>query len=320
MKAPQESRHQQPSSFQARAAARLNPDLAINPDVTTFGLQNAILSGTSRRYCVSDFAGPLSLKATLQGVSTWKVDGRQFRVSESTYLLINKGQPYTIAYDEPADVTTFVLLFKNGYLEQVASSLIAGPTALLDDPFRATPIEAPLRLHSGPSNVLAALHDFANELGRASMSPEIWELRFQSLAVTLLREMTSTTPDSSDIAAVKASTRAELLRRVLIGRDFLISMSNTPVTVEDAAGVACLSRFHFHRVFAQAFGIPPHVFLHNVRLQRAANLLRDTDEPISDIVARVGLRSATSFSGAFRRKYKQTPDAFRKAQQLLHRA
>src|SRR5579875_3611619 len=115
--------------------ARINSELAINPPVATFGLQNAILTGTSKRYFIPDFTGPLSLKTTLRGISTWTVDGRERRVSESTYLLVNAKQPYTISYDEPSDVTTFVLLFKDGFLEEIAAGMRLGLNSSLDDPF-----------------------------------------------------------------------------------------------------------------------------------------------------------------------------------------
>lgn len=300
-----------PNQFRPRIAARLNPDLAINPDVTTFGLKNAILTGNSHRYYVPDFAGPLSLKATLQGSATWRVEGRQFRVCESTYLVINDGQPYTIAYDEPTDVTTFVLLFKRGYLEQIAAGMVATGASLLDDPFLALPLDVPLHLHAGQSKVLRQLRMFAHELGRTAIGAETWDARFHNLAIALIRETRLSSPNPFTISATKLSTRVELLRRATIGRDFLISTSENQKTVEDAARAACLSTFHFHRVFAQAFGVSPHVFLRDARLERAANLLRDTDLPIFQIVGRIGLRSVTSFTNAFRQKYGSTPDRFR---------
>jgi hypothetical protein len=88
-------------TYNAKKAAIRNPDLPINPAAAGFGTRNAILTGTSRRYFVPDFSGPLSIKATLQGISTWKVDGRDFRVSESSFLLVNAGQPYTIRMTSP---------------------------------------------------------------------------------------------------------------------------------------------------------------------------------------------------------------------------
>lgn len=299
-------------AFLPRKAARLNPTLAINPPVETFGLQNAILTGTSRRYFVPDFSGPMSLKATLQGASTWKVENRDCRVSESTYLVVNDGQPYTITYEEPRDVTTFVLLFRKGYLEEITAGMRQSGSSILDAPFSLERIEFPVGLHPDSRDVLRKLRVFAEELGNTSVARELWDLRFHQIAVALVNEMSLSVSGATDILSAKQSTRLELLRRVSIGRDFLISMSDRTVTVEDAARAACISTFHFHRIFLQAFGVSPHVFLRDFRMRRAAHMLRFTEEAVSEIVERVGLQSVSSFSGAFRRHYGVSPSLFRR--------
>jgi AraC family transcriptional regulator len=298
-------------AFRPKKASHLNPTLAINPSVAVFGRENAILTGTSRRYFVPDFPGPLSLKATLQGTSTWKVEDRECRVSESTYLVVNDRQPYTITYDEPHDVTTFVLLFKKDYLEEISAGIRQSGDSILDDPFCTERIEVPIRLHAGPSGVLRKLRMFANELGNSSLEREFWDLRFHELGVALASELSLSAPRATDISAAKPATKSELLRRVSLGRDFMISMSDRPITVEDAARASCISTFHFHRLFRQVFGVSPHAFLRNFRMQRAANMLRFTEETVSEIVGRVGFQSVSSFSGAFRRQYGLSPSLFR---------
>ena len=294
-----------------KRAARLNPGLAINPHAATFGRQNAILTGTSHRYFVPDFPGPLSLKATLQGISTWKVDERECRVSESTYLVVNSGQPYTISYDEPDIVTTFVLLFRDDYLEELVAGMRSSQRATLDDPFRTEPIEVPIRLYAGESVVLRKLRRFASELGQRAVARELWDMKFHELGLALVNEMSDSAPSPSSISAAKASTRDELLRRVSIGRDFLISMSDQDITVEDAARAACVSTFHFHRSFVELFGVSPYHFLRDFRMLRAARLLKINDQPIATILSRVGFHSASSFSGAFRKRFGVGPHAFR---------
>lgn len=276
-------------------------------------MQNAILTGSSRRYFVADFPGPLSLKATLQGISTWKVEGRECRISESTYLLINAGQPYTIMFDEPDIVTTFVLLFKDRYLEELITAMRSSDKKMLDNPFRAERIEVPIRLHAGHSEVLRKLRSFAIELGKGPLASGDWDMRFHELGVALVHEISLSAPRASEIQAVKESTRVELLRRISIGRDFLVSMSDKGITVEDAARAACISTFHFHRLFSQVFGESPHAFLRNFRMQRAAQMLKFNDEPIAEIVSRVGFHSVSSFSGAFRRKFGVGPHLFRRS-------
>jgi hypothetical protein len=37
--------------------------------------------------------------------------------------VVNAGQPYTITYDEPDEVTTFCLLFQTGFVERLATAM-----------------------------------------------------------------------------------------------------------------------------------------------------------------------------------------------------
>jgi AraC-like DNA-binding protein len=305
------------STYSPRKAARLNPDLPINPPVTAFGSINGILTGTARRYFVADFAGPLSIKATLSGISTWKVNARDFRVSESSFLVVNAGQPYTIAYDEPSEVTTFCLFFQAGYVEQLATAMNIGAETSLDAPFRADSTEFRVGLQPGPSGLLKKLRNFAALLSTQTLSSEAWEFNFHELAIALLREAHPAPALLTKIRAVKSSTKQELFRRALVGRDFLLSMSDQPITVQDAARAACLSIFHFHRTFVEAFQISPHQFLRNFRLLRAGQMLRSTDLPVTEIASRVGFASLGSFGSAFARIHGMSPGAYRSGKQSL---
>jgi AraC family transcriptional regulator len=298
-------------TYSAKKAAIGNPDLPINPAAASFGMRNAILTGTSRHYFVPDFSGPLSIKATLHGISTWKVNDRDFRVSESSFLVVNTGQPYTITYDEPDEVTTFCLLFQTGYVERLATAMDLPTEKSMDDPFRTDSREFRTALQPGPSDVLKRLRRFAILVATQTMSAETWELSFYELAAALLRETRNTSPTTEDIAAVKCSTREELLRRVSVGRDFLLSMSDRPITVEDAARAACLSTFHFHRTFVQAFRMSPYQFLREFRMFRAGELLRSTSLPVTEIAHRVGFVSVGSFGNTFAKTHGVTPTSYR---------
>ena len=84
-----------------------------------------------------------------------------------------------------------------------------------------------------------------------------------------------------------------------------------PLTVDDLAREAGLSRAHFSAEFRRAFGEPPHVYLLTRRLERAAALLRDTDRSVAVICMDVGLSSVGSFTTSFTRMFGRSPTAYR---------
>ena len=103
------------------------------------------------------------------------------------------------------------------------------------------------------------------------------------------------------------------VRHLLRAKDLADFRYFEPLTVDDMAGTAGLSRAHFTRAFTQAFGESPHQYLLTRRLERAAALLRTTDWDVSRICFAVGLGSLGSFTTSFRRMFGQTPTAYRRA-------
>src|SRR5437763_11452194 len=102
-------------------------------------------------------------------------------------------------------------------------------------------------------------------------------------------------------------------RHLLRAKDLADGRYFDPLTVDDLAGAAGLSRAHFSREFRRVFGESPHAYLLGRRLERAAALLRQTDRPIAEICFAVGLKSLGSFTTSFTRAYGATPAAYRAA-------
>ncbi|MGE6109739.1 AraC family transcriptional regulator [Aeromonas sobria] len=84
------------------------------------------------------------------------------------------------------------------------------------------------------------------------------------------------------------------------------------LSIEALASRACLSLYHFHRVFTAVVGEAPGEMCRRLRMQRAAWQLCYTDASITAIALGAGLASSQAFAKAFRRHYGCTPGAFRR--------
>src|SRR6516164_4291898 len=99
--------------------------------------------------------------------------------------------------------------------------------------------------------------------------------------------------------------------RLCRARDHLGDCYSDRVTLDKAAKQACLSPFHFNRLFTRVFGETPHEFLTRVRVEEAKKLLLAGDRSITDICFDVGYLSLGSFSARFRSLTGFSPSAFR---------
>ena len=111
----------------------------------------------------------------------------------------------------------------------------------------------------------------------------------------------------------------ELLRRLLRAKDAIDAASQEEWPVARLAAVSCVSEAHFARSFKDAFGVPPHRYLLTRRIERATALLRDTDQPVTDIAFQTGWQSLGTFGRTFRDITGDSPGEFRaRAQAAPH--
>lgn len=89
--------------------------------------------------------------------------------------------------------------------------------------------------------------------------------------------------------------------------------SHRDIDLEDAAGQAGISPFHFLRLFSDVLGVTPHQYLLRSRLRHAARRLADDDSPITDIAYDVGFGDLSNFVRTFHRAAGASPLRFRQA-------
>jgi AraC-like DNA-binding protein len=88
--------------------------------------------------------------------------------------------------------------------------------------------------------------------------------------------------------------------------------ANPALTVHDIAHQAGLSSFHFARLFRQQLGVSPNVFLTQVRMNHARNLLMFTQFPIKQIAHLVGFSDSSYFCKIYRRHHRHSPGSIRR--------
>jgi transcriptional regulator GlxA family with amidase domain len=84
-----------------------------------------------------------------------------------------------------------------------------------------------------------------------------------------------------------------------------------PLDVPSLARAVHVSPAHFNRQFRATFGESPHRYLQRRRVERAMELLRETDRSVTEICFDVGFGSLGTFSRTFRAIVGESPSSYR---------
>lgn len=84
------------------------------------------------------------------------------------------------------------------------------------------------------------------------------------------------------------------------------------ISLTDISKYVFLSPSYFARAFKEEMGVSPINYLLTVRVERAQELLRDTDSKISDIALSVGFSNQQRLNDIFKKYTKKTPLQYRK--------
>lgn len=102
----------------------------------------------------------------------------------------------------------------------------------------------------------------------------------------------------------------EVARRV---HDHLVEHLSERITITELSKMFLINPTSLKEAFREEYGTPIAAHIKEHRMERAAELLRNTDQSIADIANAVGYESQSRFSAAFREQYNVLPTEYRKS-------
>jgi AraC family transcriptional regulator len=95
-------------------------------------------------------------------------------------------------------------------------------------------------------------------------------------------------------------------------REMLNDRFTEPLRIEDLAAEAAVHPVHFVRAFREHFRCTPGEYVRRRRIERAASLLVDSEEPIACVAALAGFADQSHFSKLFRKHLGASPAEYRR--------
>jgi AraC family transcriptional regulator len=121
------------------------------------------------------------------------------------------------------------------------------------------------------------------------------------------------------VRSQKTHANREYTRRIDRVIDYVRANLDRQLKLKELARVACFSEFHFHRIFGAVAGETLNQFTNRLRLEKAARMLRFSQQSLTDIALECGYSSSATFSRAFRSGYDTSPRQFRKTGKIRKR-
>lgn len=128
----------------------------------------------------------------------------------------------------------------------------------------------------------------------------------RALAVHLLTGFSRSEPAET----AKITISQAKIKRI---HEYILANMADPITLDDLAGQAGLSEYHFCRVFKKATRLSPYQYLLRLRIQQACVHLEKDRLSVQEIAVVCGFGDAMQFSRHFRKIMGMTPTAYRTA-------
>jgi AraC-like DNA-binding protein len=106
--------------------------------------------------------------------------------------------------------------------------------------------------------------------------------------------------------------RPEGFRRLCRARDLLREFREPSLSIVDLAREVRMSPFHFIRQFEAVFGVTPHQFRIQTRLDAARHLLAAGRHSVTEVCMEVGCSSLGSFSALFTQRIGEAPSVYQR--------
>lgn len=243
----------------------------------------------------------LTFRMLFNGEQCFKMGGKELFLFSDSFLVLAPGTEYTstIKYNKP--VRTLSISISNEFLNEF--KLLNG---LMEYSFFQS-------IHPLNDEMNKIINDMYAYMFIVDTNECLWNQYINEfLGIYSNSYLKPCKLSKEKLNFVRPNTNNELFKRVYLAKEFIDCQYHTKFTLDQVASACCMSVNHLLRTFKQVFGLSPHQYLIDIRLQRAKYILQIEDKSVKDIVNQVGFESTSSFIKVFREKFNVTPLQYRK--------
>jgi AraC family transcriptional regulator len=268
-----------------------------------WGKDNAVMYAPETHAEYHPYEQRLSIKACWGGEERYFIDNRTLSVDDDNYLIFNDRRRYASSLHSARPVRSFSIFFRPGFAEEVLGGMLTAQDRILERGSQSESKSVEFGEHLRPHDkiVTPVLRYIALHVDRGLEDPAWYEEQLSFLLERMLGSHRSTHKAVQSLSAIRPGKRRELYRRLSWGRDFIQSNYRQQITIDEMASAACLSKYHFIRLFHALEGVTPYRYLQQKRVAAAQRLLATTDLTHVEIAEQVGFDHRTTMFRQMRR-------------------
>ncbi|HEY1007685.1 MAG TPA: AraC family transcriptional regulator [Sphingobacteriaceae bacterium] len=252
----------------------------------------------------------LSIKYVSRGRELYHLNKRDFHITGGRYLLVNEHSPVLEARINTPDTWGMCVDIDLALVTDVLSQVItpddidpAGniPRYFLTD-------ELFVQESCAGAELSRMLEVLMQRISSQANPGQPHELLFD-LTSRIVQENLPVIGSYYRLKASRLTTRKELYRRILTGREILDSSTDKAIDIPVVAQQCCLSEFRFYRLFKQCFGISPGQYLQQKRIEQSIQLKKQ-NRSWSEIALQLNFTDLAAFSNTFKKVKGVSPTQY----------
>jgi AraC-like DNA-binding protein len=251
----------------------------------------------------------LGIKYVASGEETYYANGKKFMVREGEYIIGNDFTKSIVQINQEKvvegiciDISTQIVSDVAEYYDLQASNL---KEFLLSDQFFVN------RYNVKNTSIGYSLSEINKKIKNGSFANSLQEQElFYSLAESIITDQRFIFDHLNNLDFKKNITNEEVFRSILQAKNFIDEHITENLSLDEISLNIGISKYHFIRVFKQAFGVSPYQYQKRIRLDRAK---LDITQGISilETAIKYGFSDVPTFSKAFKQQFNLTPGAIR---------
>lgn len=237
----------------------------------------------------------IELGFILEGEGIYNLAGKTYTVSKGDLFIVRSNEQHCIPTIISDSLVSFNIHLTSYFLWNICSDYIPANKiqALIDSGIAIKSKHTDGKIATVFSKIIN-LYDKENE-------NSLCDIKFE--VINLVKAISQ----KIEVNSVQSIPSANCFKEIQNAISFIKRNYSKQIGLDDIAKSAAISRSHLSNSFKAVTGMSPYNFLITTRIEKAVELLKNTDEKIMNVSLECGFTSLTSFNKAFKNSVGITP-------------